>query len=95
MQMRARITKSISYICYDENGFCGYVWALLDEGLAVYVSELFVIPEQRNQHNGCSLITQIRQDFLPLTVYGVNSVKGDLLEIGCFRFLCAMMKGIR
>ena len=66
---KKRLSQSISYVCYDENGFCGYVRALLDEGLAVYVSELFVIPEQRNQHIGRSLITQIKQDFLPLTVY--------------------------
>ena len=66
---KKRLSHSICYVCYEENVFCGYVRALLDEGFAVYVSELFVIPEQRNKQIGRSLIAQIKQDYSSLTVY--------------------------
>jgi len=39
------LKKSVTYVCHDNSEFCGYVRALLDDGFAVYISELYVIPK--------------------------------------------------
>ena len=34
--------ESITYVCYENGTFGGYLRALLDDGIAIYISELFV-----------------------------------------------------
>ena len=60
---------SITYICLEQDMLCGYVRAILDEGFALYVSELYVVPEWRNNNIGQSLLERIRDDFQSLPVY--------------------------
>jgi len=66
---RKSLENSITYVCYRKNEFCGYVRALLDDGFAVYISELFVVPKWRNQNIGQSLLERISIDYSNLTVY--------------------------
>ena len=66
---RKSLDQSITYVCYTDKEFCGYVRALSDEGLAVYVSELYVIPKWRNQRIGKALLERVSTDFKRLTVY--------------------------
>jgi len=69
---RKSLEKSITYVCYSNNEFCGYVRAILDDGLAVYVSELFVVPESRNQKIGQALLERVSGDFSHLNVYALS-----------------------
>lgn len=66
---KKRLLDSVTYVCH-ENGVCGgYVRALLDDGFAIYISELFVTPQWRNRNVGRTLIARIKADFRHLTVY--------------------------
>ena len=69
---RASLKNSISYVCYNNKEFCGYIRAILDVGLAIYISELYVIPKWRNRKIGQLLIEQINNDFKNLTVYALS-----------------------
>ena len=69
---RESLKNSITYVCYKNNQFCGYVRALLDEGFAVYISELYVNPECRNQKIGQSLLEQVKNSYSNLDVYTLS-----------------------
>jgi len=69
---RKSLKNGVTYVCYHNNEFCGYVRALLDDGFAVYISELYVILKWRNHKIGKSLLNQVRLDFSNLTVYALS-----------------------
>ena len=66
------LKNSITFVCYHNNEFCGYVRAILDEGISVYISELYVLPEWRNHKIGQSLLERVNDDFSNLTVYALS-----------------------
>ena len=66
---KKRLFESITYVCFENDVFCGYVRAFLDDYFAVYISELFVVPEWRNRTIGRSLMTRIKMDYRHLAVY--------------------------
>ena len=66
------LKNSITYVCHKNNQFCGYVRAILDDGFAVYISELYVIPKCRNQKIGQSLLEQVNNDFSHMDVYSLS-----------------------
>jgi ribosomal protein S18 acetylase RimI-like enzyme len=66
------LKNSITYICYKNNKFCGYLRALLDDGFAIYISELYVIPKCRNQKVGQSLLERVKNDFSNLDIYTLS-----------------------
>lgn len=68
----ARLTESVTFVCYSEESFCGYIRAVVDEGLAVYISELFVRPEFRNRGIGQKLIEALKAGHSALTVYALS-----------------------
>ncbi len=69
---RQRLCESITYVCYENGVFGGYLRALLDDGFALYISELFVVPERRNRAIGRTLIAKVKMDFSHLTVYALS-----------------------
>lgn len=68
-QYRKRLRESITYVCYEGDIFSGYLRAFSDGGIAIYISELFVVPEMRNRKIGRTLISKLKSDFGNLTVY--------------------------
>lgn len=66
------LKESITYVSYSNSEFCGFVRAFLDEGFAIYISELYVIPKWRNQKIGLSLLERVKIDFPSLTVYALS-----------------------
>ena len=66
------LRKSTTYVCYESGEFAGYLRALQDDGLAIYISELFVVPACRNRSIGRSLIARVKADFKDLTVYALS-----------------------
>lgn len=69
---KKRLLESVTYVCLENGVFCGYVRALLDDCFAVYISELFVVPEWRSRAVGKSLITKVKMDYGHLTVYALS-----------------------
>ena len=66
------LKDSITFVCYIDSEFTGYVRALLDKGFSVYISELYVAPEWRNQKIGQSLLERVSNDFDSLSIYALS-----------------------
>lgn len=66
------LKNSITYVCYCGKDFAGYIRAIRDEGIALYISELYVVPEWRNQKIGRKLLKQIKEDFPKDTLYTLS-----------------------
>ena len=79
---KKRLIKSITYVCLENGVFCGYVRALLDDCFAVYISELFVVPEWRNRTIGRALIAKVKKDFGNLTVYALSDEDAYYEKLG-------------
>ena len=62
----------VTYVCQESGEFCGYVRAILDDGIAVYISELYVVPKWRNRKIGRSLLGRVKKDYSNLTVYALS-----------------------
>lgn len=79
---RQSLLDSITYVCFDGDTFFGYLRALLDDCFALYISELFVIPEMRNKKIGRSLISRLRSDYDNLTVYALSDEDAYYEKLG-------------
>ena len=79
---RKNLCESITYVCYDNGAFGGYLRALLDDGFAIYISELFVVPEWRNRAIGRKLIAKVKMDFRHLTVYALSDEDAYYEKLG-------------
>ncbi len=79
---RKSLSESVTYVCYGDGNFCGYLRALLDDGFAIYISELYVVPEWRNRTIGRSLVAQVKKDFDPLAVYALSDEDAYYEKLG-------------
>lgn len=79
---RSRLNDSVTYVCYDDKVFCGYVRAILDDGFAVYISELYVVQERRNCGVGRSLMAQVKMDHGRLLVYALSDEDAYYEKLG-------------
>ncbi|MBU1420844.1 MAG: GNAT family N-acetyltransferase [Proteobacteria bacterium] len=79
---RKRLLESITYVCYDNGAFGGYLRALPDDGFAIYISELFVVPELRSRTIGRTLIAKTKMDFRHLTVYAFSDEDAYYEKLG-------------
>ena len=79
---RKALANGITYVCLNNDEFCGYVRAILDPGFAVYISELYVIPEWRNHTIGQSLLERVKLDHTDLTVYALSDEDAYYLKKG-------------
>ncbi len=79
---KASLLKGVSYVCYSDNEFCGYVRAILDEGYSVYISELYLLPKWRNQKGGQLLIERVAKDHPKLTIYALSDEDAYYLKKG-------------
>jgi GNAT superfamily N-acetyltransferase len=66
------LLNTVTYVCYSNNEFCGFVRAIFDKGQAVYVSELYVVKKWRNNKIGQFLLEQVRTDYPNLKVYALS-----------------------
>lgn len=76
------LNESITYVCYHNEDFCGYLRAFLDDGFAIYISELYVVPEWRNRMIGRSLVAQVKMDFDRLSVYALSDEDAYYEKLG-------------
>jgi GNAT superfamily N-acetyltransferase len=74
--------QSITYVCYEEGAFVGYLRALLDDGFSIYISELFVVPEWRNRTVGRMLLAKVRTEFSDLSVYVLSDEDAYYEKLG-------------
>ena len=76
------LSKNITYVCYENGAFGGYLRALLDDCFAIYISELFVVPEWRNITIGRMLIAKVKMDYRHLTVYALSDEDAYYEKLG-------------
>jgi len=79
---RKSLSTSITYVCYNRDNFCGYLRALLDDGFAIYISELYITPQWRNNGIGKLLLSRVKIDFGRLTVYALSDEDAYYEKIG-------------
>lgn len=79
---KKRLLESVTYVCHENGAFCGYVRALLDDGFAIYISELFVTPQWRNRKVGRTLIARVKADYGHLTVYALSDEDAYYHKLG-------------
>ena len=79
---RDSLKNSITYVCHEKSEFCGYVRALLDDGIAIYISEIYVLPKWRNRKIGRSLLERVKIDFSNMTVYALSDEDAYYEKIG-------------
>ncbi|MES9958651.1 MAG: GNAT family N-acetyltransferase, partial [Sedimenticola sp.] len=79
---RKSLIGSIAYVCYEGETFSGYLRALLDDEFALYISELFVVPEMRNRKVGRSLISKLKSDHSDLTVCALSDEDAYYEKLG-------------
>lgn len=79
---RKSLSTSITYVCYNRDNFCGYLRAFLDDGFAIYISELYVTPQWRNRSIGKLLLSRVKIDFHCLTVYALSDEDSYYEKIG-------------
>ncbi|MCG8338561.1 MAG: GNAT family N-acetyltransferase [Proteobacteria bacterium] len=76
------LLEGVSYVCYSNNEFCGYIRAILDPGFAVYISELFIVPKWRSKKIGQLLIEQVANENPKLTVYALSDEDAYYIKKG-------------
>jgi ribosomal protein S18 acetylase RimI-like enzyme len=76
------LLNSITYVCYQDDMFCGYLRALLDDCFAIYISELFVVPECRDRAVGRSLLAKVNMDYPHLSVYVLSDEDAYYRKLG-------------
>lgn len=79
---RKSLKTSIKYVSYEKGDFCGYLRALLDDDLAIYICELYVVPGWRNRTIGRSLLSRVKMDFNRLTVYALSDEDAYYEKLG-------------
>ena len=79
---KKRLSESITYVCYENAAFCGYLRAILDDSFAIYISELFVAPKWRGKAIGRALITKVKMDYRHLTVYALSDEDAYYEKLG-------------
>lgn len=66
------LQNSFTFLCYSEENLCGYIRAILDCGIALYISELFVKIEYRNRNIGQRLIELVKDNYKDYSVYALS-----------------------
>ena len=79
---RRSLKTSITYVGYEKGHFCGYLRALLDADFAIYISELYVVPDWRNRMIARSLLSRVKMDFNHLTVYALSDEDAYYEKLG-------------
>ena len=80
---KAALESSVTHVAYSGPEFCGFIRAIADEGLAIYISELYVVPKWRKQQIGQSLVEHIVNDFPDIDVYVLSDEDLYYEKKGC------------
>ncbi len=83
-RFKKALLDSETYICESQGGIHGYLRALVD-GFGIYVSELYVAPEYRNNGYGKKLLEKIKQANPDQDVYVLSDEDPYYLKLGCKR----------
>lgn len=78
------LLNSESYICESHGAICGYLRALVD-GFGVYVSELYVAPQYRNNSYGKELLGKVKKAHRAQDVYVLSDEDLYYEKPGCKR----------
>jgi predicted acetyltransferase len=67
------LKESVVYCAYSGNTCCGFIRALTDKGIAVYIMDLLVVKSFRNNGIGEMLLKRIKSDYEGLHVYVLSN----------------------
>lgn len=79
---RSALLNSPAFIAMKENHCCGYIRAIDDHGLGLYISELYVIPPERNKKIGERLLYTMIGTFPRRDIYVLSDEDGYYLKKG-------------
>ena len=78
------LLNSETYICESQGEVCGYLRALVD-GFGIYVSELYIGPQYRNNGYGKELLGRLKQAHPKQDVYVLSDEDLYYEKLGCKR----------
>ena len=78
------LLNSETYICETQGAVCGYLRALVD-GFGIYVSELYIGPQFRNNGYGRALLSKLKQAYPKQDVYVLSDEDLYYEKLGCKR----------
>lgn len=81
---RKALLEGETYVCESQGRICGYLRAVVD-GLGIYVSELYVAPDCRNNGYGKALLERIKQQHPDRDVYVLSDEDRYYEKLGCKR----------
>ena len=80
---KTSLRNSVTFVCRHNAEFAGYSRALLDQNIAVYISELYVVPRWRNKKIARNLLAKIKADFPDLPVYVLSDEDAYYEKLDC------------
>ena len=78
------LNESETYTCRSGGVLCGYLRALID-GFGLYVSELYVAPDHRNNGYGRLLLRELKQRHPDQAVYVLSDEDAYYEKLDCRR----------
>ena len=81
------LKSGITYVARSNDEFCGFIRAIDDEGISVYISELYVKENFRNIGIGNALIQRVKIDSNVNKIYALSDednyyIKNGYAKIG-------------
>ena len=66
--LKEALLNSITLVCYFDGSLCGYIRAI-DDPFGIYVSELYVAPQQRNNGCGREMLSRLKEMYSTRDIY--------------------------
>lgn len=79
---RKAVENSITYVAYEGETLCGYLRAVDDFGMDIYIYDLLVSKQFRGQELGRKLMEQVCIDHPQRDVYVMSGVDGYYTKVG-------------
>ncbi|MBZ9571232.1 GNAT family N-acetyltransferase [Methanobrevibacter sp. TMH8] len=79
------LLESITYVAYEENTLCGYSRSLDDYGFYIYICDLLVDRDYRNNKIGQKLMEQLCIDYPEHDIYVMSDEDKFYLKKGYIR----------
>jgi len=80
---KSSLINSVTYVCRHNAEFAGYIRAVLDKNIAIYISELYVVPRWRNKNVARNLLAKVKADFSELPVYVLSDEDAYYEKLNC------------
>ena len=90
-QYKEALKRSITYVAYEEERYCGYIRCITDEVFTTYCCEIIVDDIYKRRGVGKALIEKVRMQY-PSTCIDVLSDNDEFYQSNQFLILCNGMR---